>query len=679
MKPPQPSGPGEKNNADATSSLIPSPPSRRAKILAGIFLVALVLGVFGQAAGFEFINYDDPDYICDNPAINRGLNWPAVVWVCTHSTCGAWFPLTDVSHQLCWEFFGAKAGGHHCVNVLLHAATVVVLFLALLRLAGLFWPAVFTAALFAVHPLRVESVAWVVERKDVLSGWFFALTLWAWAGHAKKRGRLDDSSLVAGLRRLTPEYFLALVFFTLGLLSKSMLVTLPGVLLLLDWWPLQRLPGKTAGTFNRRSRFRAGLGLVVEKIPFIALSAVICIITLATQKNAVVIAQHYSPVWRVGNAIQACADYVMHTVRPVGLAVSYPASETAMTPVRLATAIIILLLISAVALLGRRKQPWLAVGWLWFLGMLLPVIDIMQAGHNARADRYTYLPQIGLCLLVAWAAWQAGAGSRIRRGWWFFAGLTLVAALAVAAFRQTAHWRDSVTVWSHAVAGSPENAFAQNNLGSALARQGKWEEALPHFQRALESDPGMFEALINLGLAKVNQDKYAEAIDYFQRALRQNPYSSEASYNLGTALDHEGRPVEAVQALERALQFRPGFAKAHYALGVLLAGQGRWEEAIPHYAAAFHFKVEPAEARYVTATAQATENNWPAAAEFYQQAIQLKPDYAEAHFNLGKAFIRMGKITEAHQSFDKALALASAQGDAALAESIRSEIKSSPP
>ena len=638
-------------------------------------LVALVLGVFGQAAGFEFINYDDPDYIYENPAINRGLSWPAVAWVCTHATCGAWFPLTDVSHQLCWELFGAKAGGHHFVNILLHAATTAILFLALLRLAGLFWPAVFAAALFAVHPLRAESVAWVVERKDVLSGLFFALTLWAWAGHAKKRGRLDDSSLVASLRRLTPEYFLALIFFTLGLLSKSMLVTLPGVLLLLDWWPLQR----TAGTFNWRSRLRVALGLVVEKIPFIALSAASGIITLVTQKNAVVIAQHFSPLWRIGNAVLACGDYVTHTVWPVGLAVSYPDSATALTPMRLATALLILLFISMVAWLGRRKHPWLAVGWLWFLGMLLPVIDIMQAGHNARADRYTYLPQIGLCLLVAWTAWRAGVGSRIRQVLIFSTGLALVAVLSVTTFRQTSYWRDSVAVWSRAVYCAPENAFAQNQLGSALTRQGQWDEAIPHFQRALESDPGLVEALINLGLAKVNQDKYAEAIDYFQRALRQNPYSSEASYNLGTALDHEGRPVEAAQALERALQFRPGYAQAHYALGVLLAGQGRWEEAIPHYEKAFHFKVEPAEARYVTATARATEKNWPEAAELYQQAIQLKPDYAEAHFNLGKTFIRMGKTTEARQSFEKALSFASAQDDLTLAESIRVEIKSSQP
>jgi tetratricopeptide (TPR) repeat protein len=648
-----------------------------------IFLAAIVWAVFGQTLHHEFVNYDDPAYVYKNPIITQGLSLHGVVWVFTHVDVNTWFPVTDLSHQLDWQLFGSNAGGHHLTNVLLHAATAILLFLVLRKMTGMFWPAAFVAAVFAIHPLRVESVAWVAERKDVLSGFFFMLTLWAWARYVQKRSEAESRKSNAGSaifaldpRRWTLDYYLALGFFSLGLLSKSMLVTLPFVLLLLDYWPLNRLP--SCVSCAPRPRLHAWMGLILEKIPFLLLSAAICVVTVLTQKNAVLAAQSSTFFSRAGNALLAYADYLGHMVYPAGLAVAYPHSDTNPSVWGVCLSALLLFCISAGVMAGRRKYPYLVVGWLWYLGMLLPVIDIMQTAQNARADRYTYLPQIGLYILMTWGVMELCSFWRYRRAVLGFAAAAILAGLLVGARVQTGYWKDSISLWTHTLACTSENSFAENNLGSALNNQGKWDEATPHFERALQIEPDYPEAQENLGVALVNQGELEEAIQHFDRALQLNPYSAAAHYDLGDALATQGKLADAIQQFERALQCRPDFAAAHYDLGLALANQGKWDEAIQHFDQALHLKLDLTDAKYILGVALATQKKWDEAIELYKEALQGKPDFAEAHNNLGIALASQGKSAEAIQHFQQALMLAAAQGNTTLAETIRTRLKSYP-
>jgi tetratricopeptide (TPR) repeat protein len=385
-----------------------------------------------------------------------------------------------------------------------------------------------------------------VERKDVLSGFFFALTLWAWSGHIKKRNDITGLGPMAGLRHLTPNYYAALGFFALGLLAKSMLVTLPGVLLLLDWWPLRRTP-------RNGFHLRQWMPLVVEKLPFIILSGIVGVITLNVQSNAVQAASAHSFIWRIGNALESISLYLQHSLWPAKLCFAYGPTVTAVNMPRVFIALFLCITVTAFGIWARKKSPWWLAGWLWFLGMLLPTVDIMQAGINARADRYTYLPQVGLCLLAAWAVKTLAAGSKTRRALAICLGLGTVLISAGAAFHQTTFWHDSETVWTRSVACSPDYALAQNQLGRTLAGESKWGESAPHFQRALQNDPGMFEAALNLGLVRMNQGEYQQAADSFHHATVINANSPDAFYLLGTALNRAGMADEARQSLNHAL------------------------------------------------------------------------------------------------------------------------------
>ena len=635
-----------------------------------LFLAAAIWFVFGQTLHFEFVNYDDPAYIYQNPIITQGLHWHGIVWLFTHVNAGTWFPVTDLSHLLDWQLYGANAGGHHLTNVLLHTATSILLFLVLRKLTRAFWSAAFVAAVFAIHPLRVESVAWVVERKDVLSGLFFMLTLWAWTRYVQKR------KLNAGRSNFTQDYFLAMTFFTLGLLSKSMLVTLPFVLLLLDYWPLNRWPAGENSAPGSRLKLR--LGLILEKMPFLLLSAADCVVTVLTQKNAVLIAQSSTVFGRVGNALLAYVTYLDHLIYPVGLTVAYAHPDISPSLWRVGWAVALLAAISVGVLAGRRKHPYLVMGWLWYLGMLLPVIDIMQAAHNARADRYTYLPQIGVTILITWGAVELCTSLRHRRIVLGFAASVILASLLVDACIQTSYWQNSEALWTRALACKSENSFAYNTLGNVLAGQRKWMAAARDFERALQIEPDYVEAHVNLGVALAAQDKPDEAIRQFERALQLNPYSADAHYNLGDALVDQGKPEQAIPHFEQALQIRPGYAEARYDWGFALAIQGKWDAAIPQYEQALKLNLDKTDAQYMTAVALATQKKWAEAIALYEQVLQRRPDYAEARNNLGVALAGQGKLAEARQQFQQALTLATAQNNPTLAASVRLRLKSYP-
>jgi tetratricopeptide (TPR) repeat protein len=651
-----------------------------------LFLALAVWIVFGQTRHHGFVNYDDNVYVYENPAITNGLTLHGAAWAFTHRQDVNWHPLTTLSHMLDCQLYGLQPAGHHLTSVLIHAATAILLFLMMRKLTGTFWPGAYVAALFAVHPLRVESVAWVAERKDVLSGAFFMLTLWAYARYARQPK--------------TGNYLLTLFFFACGLMSKPMLVTLPFVLLLLDYWPLKRI------TFPlHTSHFR----LLVEKVPFLALSAAACMVTVLAQKEAIELIQDLPFPWRIGNALVAYTDYIGQMFWPAGLAVLYPHPGNHLPGWKIALSGLVLLMITAGALAGWRRRPYLLVGWLWYLGMLVPVIGLMQVGSQARADRYTYLPQIGLYIMVAWGVAELSVSWKCRRLILGSAGAAIAAGLMAVACVQTGYWKDSITLWTHTLACTSGNAVAHNNLGIALADQKKFPEAVQQYQQAfqlypayaeahynlgitlakqdrlpeavheyestLQIDPNYAQAHINLGNALKTQGKLAEAIQHYQQALRLKPDYAEACLDLGNALATLGNPDEAIQQYERALQINPGYAEAHFDFGNALASQKRFTEAIQHYRQALQINPDYAKARLNLGNALLREEKLEEAIQQYEQVLQLKPDFAEAHFSLGNALKIQGKSAEAAQHFQQALDLATTQNNPALAQTIRARLQ----
>jgi len=692
-----------------TASLAAVQPNKRRLTFAICVLLGLAVGaVFGQTLGHGFVNYDDGDYVYENAAILHGLSWQGVIWAFTHSHADNWHPLTTLSHMLDCQVYGLHPWGHHLTSVVLHGATAILLFLMLRQMSGAMWRSAFVAAVFAIHPLRVESVAWVSERKDVLSGLFFMLTLWAYVCHVQKQGAKRQSAISfpgSGF------YWLALFLFTLGLLCKPMLVTLPFVLLLLDYWPLNRLASPEAG--GPGSRFPAWLGLILEKIPFLLLTVAACVATVLAQQQVIESAQTFGIATRMGNALVSYAAYVWQMVYPVGLAVFYPHPGSGLPIWRVGMSVVVLLIITAGVMVGRRKHPYLLVGWLWYLGMLVPVIGLMQVGAQARADRYTYLPQIGLYMMVTWGVVELCAGWRHRRAVLGTVAAAILGGLLGAAYVQTGYWKDSVSLWTRDLACASESSLAHNsfgialvgqgklteaiqqyeralqlnpddvgvlcNLGLALATQGKPAEAIQQYERALQLKPDDFVAHNGLGVALAGQGKLAEAIQQFERALPLKPDDARVYFNLAVALANQGKLLEAIPQYERALQLKPDYADAHFYLGNALAGQGKLAEAIQHYERVLQLEPDHVEAHCNLGVALAAQGKLAEAIQHFERALQLKPDFAVAHNYLGIALASQGKSAEAMEQFQEALDLATAQNNTALAESIRARLKSYPP
>jgi protein O-mannosyl-transferase len=586
---------------------------RRATLAVCVLLLLAIALVFGQTVHHDFVNYDDDVYVTDNPHLSHGVTARGVAWAFTDSHASNWHPLTWLSHMMDVQLYGvAHPAGHHLTSVLLHGATAILLFLVLLRMTSDLWPSAFVASLFAVHPLHVESVAWIAERKDVLSGLFFVLTLAAYVWYAR-----------------TPfsyrRYVLVLASFALGLLSKPMLVTLPFVLLLLDYWPLGRLPQWTAfGSPDRRQeRPAAAWRLVLEKMPMLALAAACSVVTYAVQETARGSLANVPLPSRVANALVSYVVYLEKFVYPVGLAVFYPHPEQALPAWKIAGACLLLAGISTGVLAWRRRHPYLLVGWFWYLGMLVPVIGLVQVGSQAMADRYTYLTQIGLYVAVAWGGLHvARTSAGRRRACAVAAGLALV-VMAGSAWRQVSFWRDSETLWSHALSVTSRNHEAHNGLARALARRGQTDAAIAQYAEALAIKPDHVDAHNNLGTVLAGRGEHDAAITQYRIALRIKPDHAEAHNNLALALADRGQVDAAIAHYEKALALEPRFAEAHYNLGNALAGRGQADQA---------------------------------AAE-YEQALAARPDFAEAHNNLGTVLAGRGDIDSAIAHYRKALAI----------------------
>jgi tetratricopeptide (TPR) repeat protein len=666
-----------------------------------VLLALAVFAVFSQTLRYEFVNFDDDQYFSANPQVQAGLTWNGILWAFRTEYAANWHPLTWLSLMLDAEIFGTGPMGPHLTNVLLHAVNTVLLFLLLRRLMGLrsdesagaaatpagtLWPSAFVAAVFALHPLRVESVAWVAERKDVLSGLFFMLTLLMYARYVEKSKVRSPKSKVF--------YGLTLSFFALGLMSKPMLVTLPFVLLLLDYWPLQRVSSfkfqvssaqASGGTLSTLPR------LILEKLPLFLLAAGSSAVTLLVQERTMMSLGHLPLATRLLNAVVSYGAYVGQMVWPENLAVLYPYHpDMPVWPV--AGAGVLLLSVTVVAFLAARRFPYLPVGWLWYLGMSAPVIGIVQVGFQSHADRYTYLPQIGLYVVVVWAVRDLTASWRHRRQVLGAGALVVIAALMVCAWKQTSYWRNSESLWTHALACTSGNYIAHYNLGDAVTGQGRLAEAIGHFQKAIEIKPdyaaayynlgcafdkqGRFDKAIahyqkaleihphyakadnNLGVVLLEEGRLDEAVEHCQKALEINPDYVEAYYNLGCAFDKQDRLAEAIGAYQKAIEIKPDYAEAHYNLGCVFDKQGRLDEAIEQFQKAIQIKPDYAGAHYNLAGVFGLRNQLEAAAEQYRKAVEIKPDYVDAHGNLANVLTAQGRLDEALKEYQRTLELA---------------------
>jgi tetratricopeptide (TPR) repeat protein len=607
---------------------ITSPPRSRFDLWVGVLLFAATFAVYAPVRSFDFVNYDDPVYVRDNPHVRAGLTPGSIGWAFTSGEAANWFPVTRLSHLLDAQLFGMRAGGPHLVNVLLHALAALCLFLFLRRATGVRWPPAVVALLFALHPLHVESVAWVSERKDVLCAFFWFLALWAYVRYAARptRGR----------------YLAVLLPFCLGLMAKPMIVTLPLVLLLLDFWPLRRWP-----------RF-------AEKLPFVALSAAAAIATYLVQREsgAVRTLAVFPFGLRFENTLVSYAVYLAKVIWPSRLAVFYPFPPAIplWQPVVAAT---ILAGISLLVWRARAAYPYLLAGWLWYLVTLAPVIGLVQVGAQARADRYLYVPFVGIAIMLAW-----GGADWLRRVPRAAAAIAVCAILPCAAVAeaQLQFWKNSESLFEHAIAVTGDNYIAQHNLGAALAEvPGRSSEAMAHYREALRIQPDSAAGHLDLANILANAGRLPEAVSEYQAAERIEPDSATLHTNFGNALAKlPGRLPDAIAEYRAALRDRTGEAAAHNNLGAALAQvPGRLPEAIEEFRAALRSQPDYSEAH--ANLAQSLMNvpgRLPDAVAEYEAALRTRPDSAELHCDLALALSRMpGKTADAIAHFDQALRL----------------------
>jgi tetratricopeptide (TPR) repeat protein len=609
-------------------------------------LIAANVIVYAPVRSFAFVDWDDPAYVAENVYVARGLTWQGARWALTSTDAANWHPLTWLSHMLDVQLYGMNAGPQHVTNLVFHIFNTLLLFGLLYWMTGALGRSTFVAGLFAVHPLHVESVAWISERKDVLSALFWMLTILAYVAYVRR----------PRLRR----YFLVLLLFGAGLMAKPMLVTLPFVLLLLDFWPLRRveLEGGAGrrGLDALRQRRPEALRLVREKIPLFALAAISSVVTDLVQKHGGAVDTLVPLSIRLSNAAASYLAYIGKMLWPVRLAAFYPLAPS-MPVFEASLGVLLLIGVTIFAVRAGQRHGYFLVGWLWYVGTLVPVIGLVQVGDQSMADRYTYVPLIGLFLVAAWGAPELAARWRRGKSALPVAAACILLACGALARAQALHWSDSIALWQHAVDVTEDNYLAQNNLGIAFTKQGRDDDAFPHYAEALRLRPTLARADNSLGLILSRKGELDQAAQRFAEALRIAPYWAEAHGNLGNALAGQGKVDEAIAQYKEALRLDPGFAEAHTNLGAALAGQGRFDEAIGQYTEALRLAPRSAEAHNNLAIALAGQGRFDEAIGQYTEALRLVPDSAEVHNNLGNALIGQGRVNEAIEEYTEALRL----------------------
>jgi len=639
-----------------------------------VVLIFITLAAFWPLHSNKFITtFDDDLYITNNNHVKTGLNRENIVWAFTTTHAYNWHPITWLSHILDCQLFDLNPGWHHLVSLLFHAANALLLFYLLKSTTGLLWQSAFVAALFAVHPLRVESVAWASERKDVLSTFFGLLTIAAYVRYVKK-----------------PQigyYLLAIFIFALGLMSKQMLVTLPLVLLLLDYWPLNRLKIKELSIAECRLS-------IIEKIPFLVLSVIAggAVYIIQKQEGTVKSLAEFSLPYRIENALVSYVTYIFRMIWPGRLTVFYPHLFDNLPLWKVVAATSLLVGITTVAVLKVRQYPYFMVGWFWYLITLVPVAGFVQVGVQASADRYTYIPLTGLFIIIAWGIPDIFARLPYKKTFFQLFASILLPTLGVITNWQVRYWRDDITLYRHAAEAVRNNWWAHLALGGVLLSENKLDEASVNFTQVLQIEPDSPKALSGLGIILFKRGDFNDAETYFTKALELSPDFAEAQNNLGYILMNQGKFDDAAAHFEQALRVKPDFAEAHFNLSMIFSRQGKSDKAFAHYDEALRikpdlaraqaketksvltyegdpeenikyytemlkFKPDNAEAHYNLANALWSEYRLDEAVNHYNEALKIKPYFAEAHNNLGNIFGSQGRFDEAAVHFRQALRL----------------------
>jgi tetratricopeptide (TPR) repeat protein len=610
---------------------------KRLQALLGLALTGLVMAVFAQVRHHDFVSLDDAAYVIENEHVARGLTASGLVWAATavDTGVGNWHPVTWVSHMVDVELFGMRAGAHHMVSVALHAVNTLVLFLLLGAMTGHVWRSACVAALFAIHPLHVESVAWIAERKDVLSTLFWLLAIWAYVRYVSTPTRL--------------RFTLVAMLFALGLMSKPMVITLPFTLLLLDWWPLNRVASADTATGQTGSvSLRPWLPLVVEKWPLFVMSVLSGVLTVVAQSQggAVATLEAIPASTRLANAALSLGTYAWQTVWPSGLSVFYPLSGAVQAGAT-AAAVVFIVVGSIAAARSARTRRHVTFGWLWYVGTLVPVIGLVQVGMQARADRYTYVPLIGLFVAIVWECAERAGTRRVPQVAVSMVACAVVAVFGVRARAQVAYWADDVTLWGQALEVHPDNYYAHFSLGRVDLQHGRLDDAMAHLARVLELAPWFAEGHDALGLAYARGGQFDAAIAKHLEALRRQPGLLAARFNLGLAYEQRGDPDLAVQQYREAIRRAPRKAAFRAALAHALATQGRLDAAMEESREALRLNPDSAEARYVLGRVLASRGLPDQAIAELERALASKPAFAPAQSMLATLLLERGRVDEA--------------------------------
>ena len=600
--------------------------------LIGFLLFFCTLALYLPVSRNAFVNFDDDTYIVANPHVRSGLTWNTVKWSFSTFEEGNWDPLTWLSHALDCEWFGLHAGGHHFVSAWLHAMNVAILFLVLQSATGLIWRSSIVAALFGVHPVNVESVAWAAERKNVLSMLFFLLALLAYGWYARR----------PEVRR----YGVVFLLFLLGLMCKPQVIMLPFLLLLWDYWPLRRMHaqfshGAAATNIDRRARFGR---LVLEKVPLFLLAAGSALVTVMAERSAHALrtSSDFSLLNRIETALTSYWRYVGLAIWPTRLAVLYP-HRTDLFPVwQVSAAALALLIATGIVVSLRRQRPYLMVGWLWFLGSMSPMIGLVQVGGHAMADRFAYIPYIGLFVVAVWTVAEWARARKISVAWVGVAGVVVLAGLSVATHRQIGYWRNSYSLFEHTIEATEANPIAEGNLGSALMEMQRPDLATPHLERAIQLMPTFSTGHYDLGIVLHRRGELEPALRQYQLALKyalDEREAAETHNNLGVLLNQLGRRDQAIAEFTQAIAINPDEQNSLLGRGMIEYDEAKLDAALQDFMTAAHIAPSPL-AFYWEGRVLEDRGRYPAAAAAYRAALNLAPEFGDTKERLGK----IGKV-----------------------------------